>query len=116
MKKYTSVTDYMADLPKEVKVAVKKLRANIKKALPKAVEVIGYGMPGFKQDGKYVVFFAAWKSHIALYPGTSSAKANIPELLKYRAGKGTFQFPLNKPLPLAAIAKFAKLRAKQNLE
>jgi uncharacterized protein YdhG (YjbR/CyaY superfamily) len=36
------------------------------------------------------------------------------ELKKYKTSKGTIQFPVDKPLPKALVAKLVKARVAQN--
>jgi uncharacterized protein YdhG (YjbR/CyaY superfamily) len=110
-KPIKTVDDYIAATPHERRAALTKLRATIKAAAPKATESISYGMVGFKQNGKYVVYFANWKAHVALY-GTSHSfiKAHAAELKPYVQSKGTIQFPADKPLPYGLITKIVKAR------
>ncbi|HMI67833.1 MAG TPA: DUF1801 domain-containing protein [Cyclobacteriaceae bacterium] len=107
-----SMDDYVALHPKAVQEMLQKLRATIRKAAPGAEEVIKYGMPTFVLKGN-LVFFSAYKNHIGFYPRVQAFKK---ELSAYEGGKGTIQFPLGKPLPLALIGKMVKFRVQQNLE
>lgn len=115
MKAVKSVDEYIQNAPEEVQPQLKELRKLIKKEAPEAVESMSYAMPGYKINGKPLVYFAGWKTHIALYP-TSSQMEEISEIKKYRTGKGTLQFPLDKPLPLPLIRKIMQYRIKENLE
>jgi uncharacterized protein YdhG (YjbR/CyaY superfamily) len=91
------------------------MKATIKKAAPKAEEVISYGMPAFKFHG-LLVWFAAYTRHIGFYPRVSAIQAFKKEIAKYKNAKGSVQFPLHKPLPLALIKKMVQYRVKENLE
>ena len=62
----TNVDAYIADFPPDVQAVLAQIRATIRKAAPKAEEVISYGMPAYKQHG-YLIFFSAYKKHIGLY-------------------------------------------------
>ena len=106
-----TVDDYLATAPPDKRAALKKLRATIKAAAPRATESISYGMVGYKQGGKRVAYFAYWKSHLALY-GTSYRfiKAHTTELKPYVQSKGTIQFPADKPLPYGLVTKIVKAR------
>ena len=96
---------------------LEKLRRVIGKAIPAATEAISYGMPAFKLDGRVVVYFAAWKQHTALYPGSAQTFAMFKdEVAGYATSKGTLQFPLGEPLPVKLIAAIAKHRAKEVAE
>jgi uncharacterized protein YdhG (YjbR/CyaY superfamily) len=91
------------------------LRQTIRKAAPKAEEVISYQMPAFKFYGM-LVYFAAYKTHIGFYPTGSGIASFKKELDKYETSKGTVRFPIDKPLPLGLIGKMVKFRVKENFE
>ncbi len=115
MNKPKNTDEYISDLPAETQKIMKQLRALIKKIIPKADEVISYGIPAFKMNGKVVIFFAAFKNHIGLYPAPRSNEAFKKELSAYKGGKGTVQFPLDKPLPAGLIKKIVEFKAAENL-
>jgi uncharacterized protein YdhG (YjbR/CyaY superfamily) len=85
------------------------MRQAIRKAAPGAVEVISYGIPAYKQDGM-LAWFAAHANHIGFYPGASGIAAFKKELARYKHAKGSVQFPLDEPLPLALITRMVKFR------
>lgn len=114
MKKYKDISTYIQDQPKSVQPILKRIRATIQKAAPKAEEYIGYGMPGFKLHGP-LVYFAAWKKHIAFYALPSGTAAFKKETAKYKTSKGTIQFPLGEPIPFGLITKIVKFRVKENV-
>jgi uncharacterized protein YdhG (YjbR/CyaY superfamily) len=89
------------------------VRAVIKKEAPEASEAISYGMPTFKLDGKNLVHFAGWKSHIGFYPTPSGTEAFKTEIAGYKAAKGSIQFPLSAPMPLELIRKIVAFRVKE---
>jgi uncharacterized protein YdhG (YjbR/CyaY superfamily) len=103
--------EYIAGAPTDKRAALTKLRQTIKTAAPKATEIISYGMVGYKQGPKRVMYFAYWKAHIALY-GTSDSfiKAHAAELEPYVQSKGTIQFPADKPLPYGLVTRIVKAR------
>ncbi len=115
-KQFKTIDEYIKTFPRDVQKALEKMRQTIRKAAPEATESISYGMPAFNLHGKYLVYFAAWKSHIGFYPIPSGMEAFKKELLKYKNAKGSVQFPLSKPLPLALVTRIVKFRAKENLE
>lgn len=114
VSKYKSINEYIQNEPKNIQIILKKLRATVKKAAPKAVEKISYGMPTFYQNGN-LVYFAAWKKHIGFYPAPSGIQAFKKELSKYKGSKGSIQFPFTEPLPLSLITKIVKARVKENI-
>ena len=113
MKTAVSVNEYIAAADPDAKKALRDIRKTIKAAAPKAEEVISYQIPGYKYHGM-LVFFAAWKSHISLYPAPWGAASLKKEMSAYEGSKGTIKFPLDKPMPLALIKKMVKYRMKEN--
>jgi uncharacterized protein YdhG (YjbR/CyaY superfamily) len=112
--KATNIDEYIAGFPVFTRELLETLRATIKKAAPEAEEVISYGMPAFKFHG-ILVYFAGYTKHIGFYPTGSGIAAFKKELKGYVQGKGSVQFPLDEPLPLALITKIVKLRVAENL-
>jgi uncharacterized protein YdhG (YjbR/CyaY superfamily) len=109
-----NMDDYVDRFPKEVQQLLQKMRLTIKKAAPKAKEMISYGIPAFTSDG-ILVWFAAFKTHIGFYPRTSAITTFKKELSAYKGAKGSVQFPLDKPVPLALVSRMVKFRVKENL-
>jgi uncharacterized protein YdhG (YjbR/CyaY superfamily) len=115
MKKPENTDEYISWFPSETQKLLKQLRATIKKAAPKAEEVISYGMPAYKLNGM-LVYFAAYAKHIGFYPTSSGISAFKKEISVFKWSKGAVQFPLDKPLPIALITKIVKFRVKLNQE
>ena len=109
------IDEYIAGFPAEVQEILQKVRMTIKKAVPEAEEAISYDMPTFNLRDQYLIYFAAYKKHIGLYPIPAGDEKFNQELSAYRAGKGTLQFPLGQPIPYRLIGKIAKARAKEAL-
>ena len=105
---------YAAPFPKATQQLLKQMRQSIRKAAPKAVEKISYGMPTFAFEGN-LVCFAGYKRHIGFYPGAAAIAAFQKQLSRYKGAKGSVQFPLDRPLPLAVVTRIVKFRVKQNL-
>ena len=112
---YKTIDEYIKSFPEDIQIILKKIRQTIRKAAPEAAEVISYQMPAFKLNGN-LVWFAAFKNHIGFYPIPSGMEAFKEEVSLYVAGKGTLQFPLDKPIPYDLIEKIVTFRAKENLE
>ncbi len=106
---------YIADFPAPTQGLLEQMRHTILKAAPGAEEVIGYKMPAYRLHG-VLVYFAGYKGHIGFYPSGSGIEAFKKELSVYKGAKGSVQFPLDQPLPIALITKIVKLRVKENLE
>lgn len=114
-QKFRDTDEYIAAFPPETQAILQELRQTIKKAAPKAEEVISYNMPGYKQQGM-LVWYAGYKNHIGFYPKPSGLFEFRKELSAYKSSKGAVQFPIDKPLPLNLITKMVKFRLKENAE
>lgn len=111
----SSVEDYLAALPKESRAALEKLRKTIKAAAPEATETLSYHMPAFKDHGRILVYYAAFKDHYSLFPASGKVIEALGEELKpYFTGKGTIRFHADKPLPAALVKKIVKVRIEEN--
>ena len=106
-----SIDEYIARFPKEVQVLLTQIREVIREVAPEAEERISYDMPTFNIEGKYLIYFAAWKKHIALYPVNGKVSENLKEELSgYKSTKGSVHFPLSQPIPLHLIRRITELR------
>ena len=110
-----NIDDYIATFPKGTQTVLKKLRATIRKAAPKAEETINYQIPTFTLHGN-LVHFAAFKNHVGFYPTPSGIEKFKEELSVYEGAKGSVKFPLDKPMPYALVTKIVKFLVKENLE
>ena len=113
--KSTSVAEYIALQPPKAQAVLRKVRAAMRKALPKAEEVISYQIPAYKLNGRVVIYFAGWKEHYSVYPAQRRLVAAFKErLAPYEVNnKGTIRFPLSEPVPARLIEAIAKFRAKE---
>ena len=111
----STIDEYISSFPKDIQKMLEEIRSAIRKAAPDAVETISYGIPTFKLNGN-LVHFAAFKNHIGFYPTPNGIEEFEEELSVYKHGKGSVQFPLDKPLPLILITKIVKYRTKKNAE
>jgi uncharacterized protein YdhG (YjbR/CyaY superfamily) len=107
-----SVDEYIAAQPEALRPALEQVRSTIRRAVPEAVEGIGYRMPGYKLHGKAMLYFAGFKEHYSLFAASGTFFAALEEELRgYELRKGTVRFPLTKPVPVKLIDRIAKLRA-----
>ncbi len=113
--KPNTIDEYIASFPKDIKLILETIRTTIQKTVPKAQEKIGYGMPSFRIYGKDLVYFAAFSNHIGVYALPSGNAAFKNELVNYKTGKGSIQFPLDQPIPYDLIVKIVKFREQENL-
>lgn len=114
MKQANNIDEYIADFPEDVQERLEIIREAIQKAAPQAIEDIKYGIPTFILNGN-LVHFGGYKGHIGFYPAPMGIEAFAEETAQYQAGKGTLQFPLDKPLPLELIDRIVKYRVEKNL-
>jgi uncharacterized protein YdhG (YjbR/CyaY superfamily) len=109
----TTIDEYIAGFPPEVREILARIRATIKAEAPEAVETISYQIPTFSLDGRPLVYFAAFKKHVGFYPVPTGIEAFKDELAPYKQGKGSVQFPLDKPVPYDLIARITRFRARE---
>jgi uncharacterized protein YdhG (YjbR/CyaY superfamily) len=109
-----SIGEYIDAAPKEARKKLREMRACVRKAAPGAKESIKWRMPAFSYR-RILVMFAAFKHHIGFYPTRSAMSAFAKELSKFTTGRGSIQFPLEKPLPIALIRKITALRVRESL-
>lgn len=112
-KKYLNVSEYLSAYTGETRVKLEEMRNIIKAAVPDATEIISYNMPAFRQH-KNLVYFAAAKNHIGLYPSSAPVEHFKESLTRYKTSKGAIQFPLNEPLPGSLIQEIVKYAALQD--
>jgi uncharacterized protein YdhG (YjbR/CyaY superfamily) len=107
-----SVDEYIAAQPEPLRPKLEQVRATIKRAVPEAVEGIGYRMPGYKLHEKPMLYFAGFTEHYSLFAASGTFFAAIEDELRgYTLRKGTVRFPITKPVPVKLISRIAKLRA-----
>jgi uncharacterized protein YdhG (YjbR/CyaY superfamily) len=111
---FKTVNEYIAAQPKAAQVLLNRVRSAIRKALPRAEEVISYKIPAYKLHGGIVLYFAGWTRHYSLYPADDRlVRAFKNQLASYKLSKGTIRFPLSEPVPAKLIEQIAKFRAKE---
>jgi uncharacterized protein YdhG (YjbR/CyaY superfamily) len=108
-----SIDEYIAEFPAHTQEVLQELRALIRASAPDATETISYAIPTFDLNG-HLVHFGGFKNHVGLYPTPRGMEAFEEELAPYKSGKGSAQFPLDKPLPVDLIRKIVELRVEQN--
>ena len=110
------VETYLDRVPDDGRALLEKLRQTIKAVVPAAVEVISYGMPTFKLDGRMLVSYAAFAEHCSFFPGAGPVDEHQDELKSFQTSKGTIRFTTGKPLPASLVKKLVKTRIRLNEE
>lgn len=112
-----TVDAYIAAFPKDTQKRLRRIRAIITAAAPDAKESISYRIPAYALHGR-LVYFAAFKTHIGVYPVTKAVretfKEDLPTFQNARA-RSTLRFPLDRPLPADFIRRVVKVRVAENL-
>ena len=112
---FSTTDEYIGLFPDNVQKILQEIRQVIKTAAPEATEKISYQMPTFYLEGN-LVHFAAFKNHIGFYPVPSGIDKFKEELSQYKGGKGSVQFPLDKPMPYDLIRRIVLFRVEENLK
>jgi len=110
-----SIDEYILKFPADIQEKLETMRKVIKEAAPEATEKISYQMPTFYLYGN-LVHFAAFKKHIGFFPTSSGVASFEKELSQYKGGKGSVQFPFEKPIPYELISKIVKFRVSENIK
>lgn len=110
------IETYIQQFPDNVQEILRNIRQLIRDNAPEADELFAYGMPAYKTNKKPLVYFAAFKNHIGFYATPSGHSEFQDELSKYKQGKGSVQFPLDKPIPYKLIERIVKFRVTENNE
>jgi uncharacterized protein YdhG (YjbR/CyaY superfamily) len=110
-----TVNEYIETAPKETQAKLRQMRACIRKAAPGATESLKWSMPAIS-GRRILVMYAAFKHHVSLFPTPSAMKAFAKDLAGFKTGKGSVQFPLEKPLPLPLIRKITAFRVRESAE
>jgi uncharacterized protein YdhG (YjbR/CyaY superfamily) len=110
----TNIDEYIAVAAPAARPLLKEIRRVIRAAAPEAKELISYRMPAFTQHG-ILVYFAAFKHHIGVFPPVSGDAKLEQALEPYAGPKGNLRFPMDRPIPYALIRRIVQLKLKQNL-
>lgn len=110
-----TISQYIQAAPNEAQKKLREMRACIRLAAPGATESLKWGMPAFSYR-RILVIFGAFKHHIGFYPTAQAMKSFAKDLSKFITAKGSIQFPLDKPLPLALIRKITAARVQESIK
>ncbi len=106
--------DYLAVQSPAARKQLTRFRRLVRATVPGAVDAFSYGIPGFRLQGKVLVWYAGWKAHWSIYPITSAIQRTFARDLKpYPRSRGTIRFPLDQPMPIALVTRLLKARARE---
>ena len=105
-----TINEYIAQFQPEIQEILQKIRATIHEVAPECAESISYQMPAFSFNGKPLAYFAVFKKHIGFYPAPKGIDEFKKDLSAYKQGKGSVQFPLDKPVPFELIKRMVQFR------
>jgi len=114
-EKFDTIDEHIGLFPPDVQRLLMDLRETILQAAPGAEETIRYGIPTFRQNGN-LMHFAVFKNYIGFYPGSSAIEVFLEKLSPYKLGRGTIQFPIDRPLPLDLVREIVIYRVRENTE
>lgn len=114
MNKPENIDQYYSQFTPEYQDKMRQLHQLVKETVPDALEVISYGMPAFKLNGRPLIYYAATKNHLGFYPAGTSTVDTFKNA-GYEVTKGSVHFPWNQPLPEDLLKKMIKVRADENL-
>lgn len=109
--KFSTMNEYIQATPRRVQPLMRKIRDVVQRTVPNALPIISYQMPAFRYNKRILVYFAACKHHIGMYP--PAPKGLKKETAKYAGPKGNLRFMLDEPVPFMLIKRIVKLRAKE---
>lgn len=107
---FTTVDQYIDSFPESVMEILSSIRKIILENAPEAIESIAYGMPAYKVHKKPLVYFAAFDKHIGFYATPTGHEKFKDALSGYKQGRGSVQFPLQKPIPYDLIKDIVQFR------
>ena len=107
------VDRHLAKIAEPHRSTLQSLRKTILEVIPEAEEVISYGFPGYKVEGKIICGFDAFKNHCSYFPHSSLVIPELEnELVNYKTSKGALQFGIDKPLPKTLVRKLINTRIR----
>ena len=105
------VDEYLLGVEEPKRSTLLTVRSTILEILPQAEQLISYGMPAFRVEGKTVAGFAAFRNHLSYLPFSGTVLSQLAnELEGYTMTKSALHFDVDKPLPKALVEKLIDVR------
>lgn len=102
---------YLAGLPPAQRDALARVRAEVARLAPDAVEGTSYGMPAFLLDGRPLLGFRAAARHLSVHPFSPTAVDAVRDRMDPSAvSKGTVRFTPEAPLPEGVLEDLVRAR------
>ena len=112
--KYATVDEALTAAPAKAQALLKKIRALALKAAKaggaKVEERISYGMPTVFMDGRVLLYYAAFKTHIGVFPPPRGDATFMKMIAPYAGPKGNLSFPLDTKVPDALLKAVIEAR------
>lgn len=109
----TTIDEYLSELAPQESKELQRLRDIVKKEVPEAEESISYEMPAFKYKNEPLIYFAAFKNHLSIFPTPGPIEELAEQLKPYESGKGTLKYRLEESFPEELFKKLIRARLKQ---
>lgn len=107
----TSIDAYIDAAAPAAQPALRRIREIVRAVAPDASETISYRMAAFRK-GSIPIYFAAFNSHIGIYPPIKVDASLEKTLAPYRGPKGNLRFPLAEPMPYDLIERVVRAAGK----
>lgn len=101
----STIDEYLKNTTPPQRAEFERVRKIVKGMVPEAEESISYGIPAWKYKGKYLIYFAAFKNHMSVYPTVGAVEAT-------KGTRGTHQFTEENPVPESVVIAIVTKRLK----
>ena len=98
-----NVDEYVSALTPPQREQFERVRRIVRSIVPDAEETISYGIPTFKHRGHYLIYFAAFRNHMSVYPTVGVVEAT-------KGTRGTFRFSEDDPVPEEVVRAIVTYR------
>lgn len=112
---FSSVDEYLALQPDDLRKKLQVLRQTILQAVPKAEEIISYQMPAYRYKGM-LAYFGVAKRHYALYVSPENLNQFRHKLSGFSLTKSAIHFPLDMPVPVDLVKEILQNAFRKNIE